>query len=183
MYYTYCNMIKVVLVSLLVAFGKDKAKDKPAAIKAGDEVVVKTKCTVVKEKPDYAAKKLLDLKEGHVVKVLEIKGNWSRVEYEAGKSGYINNSSYIIRELYIPSETAATSGDVRRIQESAAAKGFSKDIEQEFRKDKNLNEQYKLLDELIIKRPAFKRLGPDNTVSMEEIAKAVQKFREEGQLK
>ncbi|MBI4245064.1 MAG: SH3 domain-containing protein [Planctomycetes bacterium] len=173
-------MLKLLYIVLLLSSAGDKDKKKD---KESNEIVVSIKYAQIKEKPDRASKTIKEVTEGTILKVLEKTSSWSKVEFETGKFGYVHISACNTKKAYIPSETAKTSGDVSKIQESAAAKGFSKDIEQKFKAENKLDDQYRILDEQIIAKPAFKRRGTNNTVSADEIAKELEEFLKQGGLK
>lgn len=104
-----------------------------AAAWAAETLTVMEREAAIRKAPRTYAPRLAVAKEGDRVTVLERAEPWLRVEY-GGVEGWLNESSVIANEDFIPS-TSQTARGVRVTEQSAAGRGFTPEVEAKYRSD------------------------------------------------
>ena len=113
-----------------------------------DAMVINVEKVPLYEDPYPIADVIGVLNEGNKVEILKVMDDWVRVKHN-GKVGYIHKSSIIKPELHIPSSRDIKTQDAEKMAKIGAIKGFSPDIEDEYRKKNNMEREFKILDEFI----------------------------------
>ena len=116
------------------------------ALAAAEEMSVTVKEAPVRDRASFTGKTVGTLVYGDRVAVVEVKGDWVRVSFAARSiNGWMSTSALQTREIVLRSGraagTSASSGEV-----ALAGKGFSEEVEAEYRKDAKLN--YDAVDDM-----------------------------------
>ncbi|MBI4586858.1 MAG: SH3 domain-containing protein [Planctomycetes bacterium] len=128
-----------------------------AAWAAEQLIVIEREAAIRKDKRSYSPK-LAAAREGERVNLIRREEPWLRVEYK-GVEGWMNATSVTDNPRVVLSSEAAASG-VRATEQSAAGRGFTPEVEREYRKNNpNLEAAFKLLDQI-----EKKWVYPDETV-------------------
>lgn len=107
-------------------------------------IVVEKEAAIRKERRTYSPR-LAKVPEGAAVTVLAREKPWIRVSYE-GVEGWMNESA-VTADRNVVLSTSATARGVRATEQDAASRGFSPEVEREYRKTRpELNTFYELLD-------------------------------------
>jgi uncharacterized protein YgiM (DUF1202 family) len=117
------------LIGAVLAFAQDKA-----------QMTVTVKETQIRATPSYLGKILGKLSYGANVQVLATQSGWVKVALPTGKGeGWVNLSALkeYKGDLKAGGENVAQSADSKAV--SAAGKGFTKEIEEQYQKDKKLD--------------------------------------------
>jgi hypothetical protein len=109
--------------------------------------VIEREAAVRKDKRTYSPR-VATVKEGEQVTLIARESPWLRVSFK-GAEGWLNESSVTDDEKVVLSGQAVASG-VRPTEQSAAKRGFSPEVEKEYRKDNpNLEAAFKVLDDIV----------------------------------
>jgi len=109
-------------------------------------IVVERDAAIRKDKRNYSPR-LATVAEGEKVALVEKDEPWIRVQYK-GVEGWMNESCVTDNPDVVLSGQAVKSG-VRATEQSAAKRGFTPEVEKEYRKDHpGLDGAFKLLDEI-----------------------------------
>lgn len=105
------------------------------AVAVGKTGYIQVRDAQLRAKPSYTGKIVVKLEYGKSsVLVLEVKGDWSRVQVTGTKTeGWILASALNPKKVAMSSGSATKTGTTAA-EEGAAAKGFNKEIEAEYRK-------------------------------------------------
>ena len=105
------------------------------------QMSVAVKEAPVRDKPSFTGKVIATLLYADRVKIEETRGDWLRISFapKAVTSGWVPKSALQVQEIVLKAGdkavgTSASSGEV-----ALAGKGFSEEVEAEYRKDKKLN--------------------------------------------
>lgn len=94
----------------------------------------------LRDAPAFLGKVLVSVAYGSPVTILQAKGDWLQVKTASGQKGWMHKSALTSRKISMSSgasaaRTGASSGEL-----ALAGKGFSADVEREFKaRNKNLN--------------------------------------------
>ena len=101
---------------------------------SGQQMYVQMKSGELKGTPSYGGAFVTEVKFGQALTVAETKGAWTKVSTADGKSGWIHSS--IVTKENIPLKTGAKDAQTgASVAEGVAAtKGFTKQIEDNYRK-------------------------------------------------
>lgn len=114
---------------------------------AAETLTVLEREAAIRKAPRTYAPRLAVAKEGEQVTVLERAEPWVRVQY-GGVEGWLNESSVIANEDFIPS-TSQTARGVRVTEQSAAGRGFTPEVEAKYRSDNpDLNAAFAEVDRI-----------------------------------
>jgi len=111
-----------------------------AAFAAPKQMSVTVKETQVRATPTYMGKILAVVKYGDRLEVLEEQSGWAKVTIPGGKGqGWVNLSSLTAKQIVLKAgesggTSGATSGEV-----ALAGKGFNKEVEAQYRDEKQLD--------------------------------------------
>jgi len=109
--------------------------------------VIEREAAVRKDKRTYSPK-VATVKEGEKVTLIAKESPWLRVSVK-GVEGWLNESSVTEDEDVVLSGQAVASG-VKPTEQSAAKRGFSPEVEKEYRKENpNLDAAFKILDDIV----------------------------------
>lgn len=109
-------------------------------------LVVEREAAIRKDRRTYSPR-VAKVAEGELVTVIERSPPWIRVEYQ-GLQGWMNESAVTSDRKAVLS-TSATARGVRATEQDAASRGFSPEVEREYRKTRpDLNRYYEVLDEI-----------------------------------
>ncbi len=109
-------------------------------------IVVEKEAAIRKDRRTYSPR-LAKVPEGAMVTVLAREKPWVRVEYQ-GVEGWMNESA-VTADRNVVLSTSATARGVRATEQDAASRGFSPEVEREYRKTRpELNRFYEILDEI-----------------------------------
>jgi len=124
-------------------------------------VVVKVTSTILRAEPRLAClDAVARVQQGDKLQVLERQRDWYKAIPPSGdgtKPGYLHASAVRPPRPLKPDEKIGepeTEG--KHVAAALAVKGFDQETEKKFRAQKGLDTEYKLLDEVILKTPAFK---------------------------
>lgn len=105
------------------------------------QMSVAVKEAPVRDRPSFTGKVIGTLVYADRVKIEETKGDWLRISFapKGIASGWVPKSAVQVQEIVLKAGdkavgTSASSGEV-----ALAGKGFSEEVEAEYRKDKKLN--------------------------------------------
>jgi len=104
---------------------------------SSDEVSIQVKKAVMRSKPSFLGKKVGTLNYATRLEVLKEKASWYQVKEGSGIEGWIHKTSTTEKNITLKSgsQTARVSDD----EQAIAGKGFSEDVESEYRKSKDYN--------------------------------------------
>jgi uncharacterized protein YgiM (DUF1202 family) len=124
-------MKKIILISLLCLISAVWV----SAQKRGDTMYVNIQKASLKTSTGFFAGTAGTLAYGDQVKVLEVKGKWLQVQSASGASvkGWIATASLTSKRITQGSNTVSSK------ELAMAGKGFSEEVEQQYKTDKNLN--------------------------------------------
>jgi uncharacterized protein YraI len=109
--------------------------------------VIEREAAVRKDKRTYSPK-VATVKEGEKVTLIVKESPWLRVSVK-GVEGWLNETSVTEDEDVVLSGQAVASG-VKPTEQSAAKRGFSPEVEREYRKENpNLDAAFKTLDDIV----------------------------------
>lgn len=109
--------------------------------------VIEREAAVRKDKRTYSPK-VATVKEGDKVTLIAKESPWLRVSFQ-GVEGWLNESSVTEDEDVVLSGEAVASG-VKPTEQSAAKRGFSPEVENEYRKENpDLEAAFKTLDDIV----------------------------------
>ena len=109
--------------------------------------VIEREAAVRKDKRTYSPK-VATVTEGEQVTLIARESPWLRVSFK-GVEGWLNESSVTDDKDFVRSGQAVASG-VKPTEQSAAKRGFSPEVEKEYRKENpNLDAAFKTLDDIV----------------------------------
>jgi len=109
-------------------------------------IVIEKEAAIRKDKRTYGPR-LASVKEGEEVTLVEREEPWLRVDYK-GIQGWMSESAVTDDPDVVLSKDRAARG-VRATEQSAAGRGFTPEVEKEYRKtNPNLDGAFKYLDQL-----------------------------------
>lgn len=115
---------------------------------AAEQMSVAVRQAPVRDRASFTGKVIATLAYGDRVTIEEVKGDWLRISHapKSVTSGWVSRSALQTQEIALKAGdkavgTSASSGEV-----ALAGKGFSEEVEAEYRKDKKLN--YAAVDEM-----------------------------------
>jgi hypothetical protein len=109
--------------------------------------VIEREAAVRKDKRTYSPK-VATVKEGEQVTLIAKESPWLRVSFQ-GVEGWLNESSVTDDPKVVLSDQAVASG-VRVTEQDAARRGFSPEVEKEYRKENpDLEAAFKTLDDIV----------------------------------
>jgi hypothetical protein len=118
-----------------------------SAVAWATELIVTEKSAVIRRDKRSYAPKVAVVAEGDKVRLLEREEPWLKVEYQ-GLQGWLKESSVSDDPKVVLSGEAVASG-VRATEQSAAGRGFTPEIEREYRASRpQLDAAFKFLDSL-----------------------------------
>ncbi|MDR2551661.1 MAG: hypothetical protein LBD31_00625 [Treponema sp.] len=104
------------------------------AQRAGDTMYVNVRSAALKSSTGFFASTAGTVRYGDQVRVLAVKGKWAQVR-SGGSSGWIASASLTTKPITVQGNTANASA--REV--ALAGKGFSQDVENEYRKGGGIN--------------------------------------------
>jgi SH3 domain-containing protein len=109
--------------------------------------VIEREAAVRKDKRTYSPK-VATVKEGEKVTLIAKEPPWLRVSFK-GVEGWLNETSVTEDEDVVLSGQTVASG-VKPTEQSAAKRGFSPEVEKEYRKENpNLEAAFKIIDDIV----------------------------------
>lgn len=130
-----------VLALVLVLAATAAAPALLEAQQAGGQMSVAVKEVAVRDKPSFTGKVIGALAYADRVTIQEVRGDWLRVGFapKGIASGWVQRTALQVQEIALKAGgtavgTTASSGEV-----ALAGKGFSEEVEAEYRKDKKLD--------------------------------------------
>lgn len=124
-------------------------------------VVVKITSTILRAEPRLAClEAVAKVQQGDKLQVLDRQRDWYKALPPSGdssKAGYLHASAVRPPRPIKPDEKLTEpEPEGKQVAAALAVKGFDQETEKKFRAQKGLDAEYKLLDEVILKSPAFK---------------------------
>ncbi len=109
-----------------------------ALLWAAETLKVRVKSTQLRKSPKFYAASVATLQFGESLHKVEAQGDWIQAETTAGVRGWIHSSAVIKPEFSLTA--SRTAQEVTSADEVAlAGKGFNEQVEQEYRKDAQLD--------------------------------------------
>lgn len=101
---------------------------------SAESVYVQVRRSTIKKEPKAFAAVVSSVREGDELSVVSDEGNWLSVTTKSGKSGFIAKKSVSEDKVELASASSGKLGvDVDESDTVAAAKGFDKDTEKDYR--------------------------------------------------
>ncbi len=113
------------------------AADQPAK----PQMSVTVKESPVRDKPSFTGKVVDKLVYADRVTIEEAKGDWLRISFPPKKitSGWMHKSALVAKEILLRAGEKAVGSTASSGEVALAGKGFSEEVEAEYRKDAALN--------------------------------------------
>lgn len=140
--------------------------------------VVRVAAAILRAEPDFACLEVVaKLRRGDKLRVLGKEGAWLKTLPPAGGTpGFLHQSAVNApRPLRLDEKLSEPEKEGAEITQALAVKGFDQETEKRYRANKQLDAEYKLLDNEVLAKPAFK----SDPVAR---ARALSTFRAEGGL-
>ncbi len=99
----------------------------------------------LRDKPGFRGIPGTELNYGDRVEVVEEGRGWFKVRSGSGESGWIQESALTTKEVVLQAGAAVSSGASTE-EVALAGKGFSEDVEREYRDQSDLEAEFKLVD-------------------------------------
>ena len=168
-------LIQIMFIQILISSDtqdkkdKDKKKEQPATF---EEMVVEQPTSSIYKTPAYGSPVLLTVKRMDSVKKVGEEGRFYKVQLDKG-FGYIYKSAVTEHKKFRPREEEKES-KVAKTTTTMAAKGFSPDIEADYKTQNNLEAYYIQLDGDIL------NAYPHNKSGQDKLYERVHKFQIDG---
>lgn len=122
--------------------------------KVGDKMYVSVEEAELKDGTSFFSKKIGSLLYGDEVIVLQEKGKWKEIQLAKNSSisGWVNTSSLTKKKIVVSDSRVSASAE----ELALAGKGFNAEIEEEYKKQGNVN--YEAVDKLEKNRIEFTRV-------------------------
>lgn len=122
--------------------------------KVGDKMYVSVEEAELKDGTSFFSKKIGSLLYGDEVIVLQEKGKWKEIQLAKNSSisGWVNTSSLTKKKIVVSDSRVSASAE----EIALAGKGFNAEIEEEYKKQGNVN--YEAVDKLEKNRIEFTRV-------------------------
>jgi len=122
---------KIILVSLVIL---------PSLLGA-ETLSVQVKQTVLRSKPSFLGKLVAKLKYADRVQSQKSKNGWNYVKtLDGAKAGWVSSSALIDKKIVLSSSKKLSNSSASQSEVLMAGKGFSKEVESEYKKtNKELN--------------------------------------------
>lgn len=88
----------------------------------------------VRERPSFMGRIVANLAYGQTVDAVATQGDWTQVRLANGQSGWMSNSTLTTKHITVKQTTGAVQTGASADDLALAGKGFSADIEAEFKK-------------------------------------------------
>lgn len=120
----------------------------------------------VMEKPNTRSKKLSSFEYGTKVVVLEEKNNWTMVEFDGGKKGWVPSGNLTSKKLNPKSK--GSSANAREL--ALAGKGLSEELETAFTQDHDINySEVDFIEKIIVTDDALNKFLKDGKLNEGEV--------------
>jgi hypothetical protein len=112
----------------------------PAVLAAAEQMSVTVQQAQVRATPSYLGKVLGLVKYAERLDVLEKRGGWARVALPSGKlQGWVNLSALQAKRIVLKAGEAGSAGGASSGEVALAGKGFNKEVEAQYRDEKQLD--------------------------------------------
>jgi len=111
--------------------------------KPGQQITVRVLRAKVMKAPRFIGSTAGSVSRGDQLTVREVKGDWYRVEGPA--EGWIHRTSVLDKKVELSTKPGAAGGDASREEVELAGRGFTPQVEKEYR-DKNLELDFSHVD-------------------------------------
>jgi uncharacterized protein YgiM (DUF1202 family) len=101
----------------------------------------------VRERPSFMGRIVANLAYGQTVDAVATQGDWTQVRLANGQSGWMSNSTLTTKHITVKQTTGAVQTGASADDLALAGKGFSADIEAEFKKQ-NRNISFAPVDKM-----------------------------------
>lgn len=123
----------------------------------GDKISVEARSAALAEKPMMWAKAVEMLKYGDVTTEISFKDGWFKVRSASGREGFLHESAVTDRRIVLQSDPDAARVVPDRSKVVMAGKGFSKEIEEQHRREPDAG-NYAAVDSIERRKPVS---GPE----------------------
>jgi len=100
---------------------------------AADTLVVKVQTTPLRQAPQFFAPTVAALKVGDKLELIATQGAWRQVKTAAGLTGWIHSSAAEVPKFTLMAMSGGTKTEASAKEAALAGKGFSKEIERNYR--------------------------------------------------
>ena len=114
---------------------------------AASMMTVQVSSAQLRDSPGYKGKLTAEVRYGEKVEVVEKGKGWIRVRTSSGAAGWLQESALTEKNIVLTSGKTVKSGTSSR-EVALAGKGFSEDVEREYRSDADLEQQFRWVDRM-----------------------------------